>query len=110
MGLKNAIEKLNDAINDLTSLHVQTFTGSVDFTDENRTFDTIRNAIKTANNESKITLVAESLYKFDGDSYNFVTNKDAGIPSSALELHKASVDAGIKTRQGLLQMVRGVFD
>ena len=110
MGFKDAITKLNEAIDDLTSLHVQTFTGSVDFSDEGRTFDTIRETIKSSDNQTKITLVAESLYKFDGDSYNFVTNKDTGIPSSALELHKASVDAGIKTRQGLLQMAKGVFD
>lgn len=110
MGLKKALKALDEAVKDLTSLHVQTFTGSVKFSDEERTFDTVRKTIESADNASEITLVAESLFKFDGDSYNFVTNQEGGIPSSALELHKASVDAGIKTRHGLLQMVKGVLD
>lgn len=110
MALKDALDKLNAAIQDLTSLHVQTFTGKVDFTDATDTFENISKAIEAAHNNQKITLVAESLYKFDGDSYNFVTNQAGGIPSSALELHKASVENGIKTRQGLMQMVKGIFD
>ena len=109
-GLRTALEKLNAAVEDLTSLHVQTFTGSVEFTDEDSSFDNVRKTIQSAANQSKITLVAESLFKFDGDSYNFMVDKEAGIPASALELHKSCVDAGIKTRQGLLQMVKGVFD
>ena len=110
MGLKTALEALNNMIDDLTSLHVQTFTGKVDFTDSNKSFDNIRTAIEGAKNNKTVTLVAESLYKFDGDSYNFVTNQEGGIPASALELHKASVEGGIKTRQGLMQVVKGIFD
>ena len=110
MALREALGKLNDAIKDLTSLHVQTFTGKVDISGKDRTFDTIRETIESADTTVDITLVAESLYKFDGDSYNFMTDKEGGIPTSALELHKASVEAGIKTRQGLLQMVKGIFD
>lgn len=110
MGLKDALNKLNKAIDDLTSLHVQTFTGKVTFTKEGKTFNDVRTAIETAQGESKISLVAESVFKFDGDSYNFVTNQEGGVSPSALELHKASIDSGIKTRQGLMQMVKGVFD
>ncbi len=110
MGLKTALDKLDNAIKDLTSLHVQTFTGKVNFTDADETYDNIRATIQNAQNNSEITLVAESLFKFDGDSYNFVTNQEGGIPSSALELHKSSIESGIKTRQGLMQMVKGVFD
>lgn len=110
MSLKQALEKVNAAVQDLSSLHVQTFTGKVDFSSEDSTFDNIETAVKTAISESKIKLVAESLYKFDGDSYNFVTNEEGGIPSSAMELHKAAVEGGIKTRQGLAELVKGVFD
>lgn len=110
MGLKQALESLNKAIDDLTSLHVQTFTGKVDFSSSGQSYDDIRSAIETATNTQKVTLVAESLYKFDGDSYNFLTNQEGGIPSSALELHKAAIEGGIKTRQGLMQLVKGIFD
>ncbi len=111
--LKEALKKIDDAIKDLSSLHVQTFTGSIEFTDDpqnGRTYDTIEAAIKDAKANKKIMLVAESLYKFDGDSYNFVTSDTGGIPSSALELHKTAVEGGVKTRQGLMTMVKGIFD
>ncbi len=110
--LKTALENIDKAIKDLTSLHVQTFTGSIQFTEDpqdGRTYETIETAIQTAKTDGTIKLVAESLYKFDGDSYNFVTS-DTGIPSSALELHKAAVEGGVKTRQGLMSMVKGIFD
>lgn len=110
MGLKKALGQLNDAVKDLTSLHVQTFTGSVSFDRETQSYDDIRKLIQKAQTDADVTLVAESLYKFDGDSYNFVANADSGIPSSAMELHKASVEGGIKTRQGLMELVKGVFD
>lgn len=110
MTLRKALDDLNKAVEDLTSLHVQTFTGSIDFTDAGSSFDNVRTTIQSAENTAKVTLVAESLIKFDGDSFNFMADKEAGIPASALELHKACVDAGIKTRQGLLQMVKGIFD
>lgn len=110
MSLKQALEKVNEAVQDLSSLHVQTFTGKVEFSSENSTYADIETAVKTAKADGKIKLVAESLYKFDGDSYNFLTNEEGGIPSSAMELHKAAVEGGIKTRQGLAELVKGVFD
>ena len=110
MALRQALEQLNQAVEDLTSLHVQTFTGTVDFNAVGNSYTDISDAVSTASNNQDITLVAESLYKFDGDSYNFLTNQDGGIPSSALELHKAAVEGGVKTRQALMEMVKGVFD
>lgn len=112
VGLKNALEKLNNAVEDLSSLHVQTFTGSVKFTPEGRTFKTVESAVQEALKPggTEITLVAESLYKFDGDSYNFLTNDKGGIPTSAMELHKSAVEGGIKTRIGLMEMMKNVFD
>lgn len=114
-GLKGALTKLNEAIKDLTSLHVQTFTGEVTFTiDENvpegsTKFDNIKTAVDAAKTAGDIILVAESLYQFDGDSYNFLNNKEGGIPAAALELHRTSVENGIKTRQGLMQIITDVF-
>ncbi len=109
MALKAALSALNEAIQDLSSLHVQTFTGKVDFT-EAANHGEIKSAVDSAVKTSKIKLVAESLYKFDGDSYNFLTNDEGGIPASALELHKSAVEGGIKTRQALAELVKGAFD
>lgn len=109
MALKKALEELNKAIEDLSSLQVQTFTGKVDFTNAS-SYQDIKSAVDTAAADQKIKLVAESLYRFDGDSYNFLTNDEGGIPASAMELHKSAVEGGIKTRQALAELVKGVFD
>ncbi len=110
MAVKKALEELNKAFQDLSSLHVQTFTGKVDFNATGKGIADIEKAIAKATTDAKISLVPESMYKFDGDSYNFVTNDEGGIPSSALELHKASVEGGVATRHGLMQLVKGIFD
>ncbi len=109
MTMKQALEALNEAFDDLTSLHVQTFTGKVEFSNTGSSYTDISNAVSRAVADQKIILVAESLYKFDGDSYNFLTSDEGGIPSSALELHKAAIEGGIKTRQGLMELAKGIF-
>ena len=112
-GLKDALGKLNDAVKDLTSLHVQTYQGRVevdlDEVAENG-FDSVRAAVTAAaaDPEGELKLVAEAYYQFDGDSYNFLTSDD--ITPEALEIHKAAVEAGIKTRQGLVELFKGLFD
>lgn len=110
MGLRNALSALNNAVDDLTSLHVQTFTGNIAFDHDTQNYDDIRQLIQQAQTNADVVLVAESLYKFDGDSYNFLANAESGIPASALELHKAAIEGGIKTRQGLMELVKDVFD
>lgn len=109
MTMRQALEALNEAFDDLTSLHVQTFTGKVEFASTDNSYSDISAAVSSAVSEQKIRLVAESLYKFDGDSYNFLTSDDGGIPASALELHKAAIEGGIKTRQGLMELAKGLF-
>ena len=109
MALKDALTKLNEAVTDLSSLHVQTFTGSLQTSIEDQAgFDTVRQAVAQARSDGNITLVAEAYYQFDGDSYNFVTSED--VPTSALELHRSAVEAGLATRRGLMELVKGVFD
>jgi len=115
MVLRKALEKLNDDIKDLSSLHVQTFTGQVKFTavgdsDDNIKYDNIKTAVESAQNAADIKLVAESLYKFDGDSYNFLISDENGISASAMELHKSAVEGGIKTRQALAELIVGFFN
>jgi hypothetical protein len=106
--LKDALNKINEAVSDLTSLHVMTFTGDITALDTSKGYDGIEAQLKKAEVKSKITLVAESLYKFDGDSYNFLTESD--VPAAALALHEAAVASGLETRQGLMEMFRDIFD
>ncbi len=107
MGLKDALEKLDAAVDDLTSLHVQTFTGEIDSDVDGQTFDDIRKLVKAAKTSGKIQLVAESLTQFDGDSYNFVIQNLDDVPRLALEVHRNAVKAGIETRLGLLNLLKG---
>ncbi|MCK5137797.1 MAG: hypothetical protein KAR19_18570 [Bacteroidales bacterium] len=110
MALKDALQKLNDAVQDLTSLHVQTFTGEINLNiDGTRDFDKIRGSVKTAKEKNEITLVAETLAQFDGDSYNFVKQDLDDVPDLALEVHKNAVESGIETRLGLLELFKNLI-
>lgn len=114
MSLRKAVESVSEAIKDLSSLHVQTYTGSVAIdlatvSDDKLAIDTIRATIRdeAGKPEGTIKLVAEAYYQFDGDSYNFLTSE--AIPEGALEMHAAAVEAGIATRQGLVELVKGAI-
>ncbi len=108
-GLKDAVRALNQAVSDLTSLHVQTFTGTVQSTGVITGFDNVRAAVQEAQTNNNIQLIAEAYFQFDGDSYNFLASNLSEVPPSALELHKSAVEAGMKTRQGLMELVKDVF-
>lgn len=113
MALRDALDNVGKAIKDLSSLHVQTYTGTVEIDLDNvpadkQGIDHVRDTVKTAKGDGTIVLVAEAYFQFDGDSYNFLTNAD--VPPRALEMHTAAVEAGLKTRRGLADLVKGVFD
>ena len=77
MSLRSALQTLNNAVEDLTSLHVQTFTGTVDFEIGDKDgFDKVRSAVQAARTKenSAVKLVAEAYYRFDGDSFNFLSS------------------------------------
>ncbi|MCH2193575.1 hypothetical protein [Kordia sp.] len=113
MGLKQALKKLNDAIEDVSSLHVQTFTGDLTLSINNdQGYKDIRTEIEKEKNkkDGSIILVAETLAQFDGDSYNFVKKDLDDIPEITLEVHKNAVKAGIETRIGLLGLFKSTFN
>ena len=105
MGLRKALQKLDDAVTDLTSLHVQTFSGTLTAEiDRNQDFDTLRNAISNAAAEgSEVTLVAESMLKFDGDSYNFVAEE---APPNLMTVHDEAVRSGLDARQSIIELFK----
>lgn len=121
MSIRDALEKLDKAIDDLSSLHVQTYTGTVKWSgasdpatppEERANTSTLR-AVTTFEGFSDhkpsyedVSLVAETLMKFDGDSYSFIATEAA---EAAMQLHKNAVEAGINTRLGLAKLLRDVF-
>jgi len=115
MSLKSALQSLNNAVQDLTSLHVQTYTGElkVDIDNDNgekKGFKDIRTEIQQSKQKGEVDLVAETLAQFDGDSYNFVRKDLTDIPNQALEVHKNAVQSGIETRMGLLNLFKDLID
>lgn len=108
-GLRTAVTKVTGLIEDLSSLHVQTYTGTVSVDLDNLPDDVpamkrVRDAVKEARANGEVTLVAEAYYQFDGDSYNFLTNED--VPLKALDMHTNAVESGMATRQALVELVK----
>ena len=109
-GIKNALEKLNEAVKDLTSLHVQTYSGEVGITvNSDNGYKSIKEQIDKSRADGNLDLVAETLAQFDGDSYNFVKKDLDDIPAVTLEVHKNAVKAGIETRIGLLGLFKSLL-
>ena len=110
MALKDALQKLNDAVKDLTSLHVQTFSGELNLDISGaQDFTELKKLLETAKANGKIKLIAETLAQFDGDSYNFVKQDLKEIPPVALEIHQNAVQSGIETRLGLLTLFKDLI-
>jgi len=111
MGFKNALKKLDEAVKDLTSLHVQTFTGQANAKiDGSQSFEDIRTIVAEGVKNGEIKLAAETLAQFDGDSYNFIKEDIDSLSPVILETHKNAVKAGIETRLGLLTLFKDFFD
>ena len=125
MSIKNALRKLDEAIDDLSSLHVQTFSGTVKWSSTSdpasdpgsapggsastgtlRTLKTFEGFADKPASYEDVSLVAETLMKFDGDSYSFLASETA---EAAMQLHKNAVEAGINTRLGIAKMLREAF-
>jgi hypothetical protein len=114
MALKQALQTLNSAVQDLTSLHVQTYSGTIAFQDrgDNEAFDNLRKKLAEGKGPDDtavdVHLKLETLVKFDGDSYNFVAKED--VSDSLFKLHKDALKSGLETRLGLMEMLKDVFD
>lgn len=114
MALKQALQTLNTAVQDLTSLHVQTYSGSITFKQhgDNNTFDNLRDMLAKGkgadSSDLAVELKLETLVKFDGDSYNFVAKEN--VSDELFKLHKDALDSGLKTRLGLMEMMKNIFD
>ena len=108
MSLKSALNALDEAVKDLTSLHVQTFSGTLNLDVKgNESFTELKKELVDAG--GKVTLVAESLIKFDGDSYNFVAQDVENVADITYDVHLKAVKAGLDTRQGLLTLFKGLI-
>ena len=58
--------------------------------------------------DAKLNLVLDTTIKFDGDSLNFIDVNKA--TPDLISLHKEAIASGLKHRQGLLEMFKGIID
>ncbi|AKF86837.1 hypothetical protein SAMN05443572_102609 [Myxococcus fulvus] len=110
MGLKQAIEKLNTAVDDLVTLEVITYTGDVkhiiNTTGGKPTIDwdnLTTSSVGSATTQATIKLVAATQVKFDGDMKLFQTDQQ-DIPrlQELLDLHRKSVETSIAARKSVV--------
>ncbi|WP_196888484.1 hypothetical protein [Aureivirga sp. CE67] len=129
MGLRKAIQELDRAVDDLSSLHVQTFIGDISISTENSSVVTENNegveeiAVSTSTAtytdieslkeittvKADVSIVAETLIKFDGDSYNFVNKDYDKIPTAAIDIHREALKNGLDTRLGLINLFKEII-
>jgi hypothetical protein len=101
MGIKAALDKLNDKVSDLSSLHVQTFSGTLNIeVSEADKFKKLEEALGQA--EGNVALSIETLMHFDGDAYNFMAD---GISPELRDVHRDALEAGMNARKALMDMV-----
>jgi len=105
-GLKNALEGLKNAVGDLASLEVQTYTGTLKVNTEGKLGD-IEAFLKQATTGGTLNLVAVTKMNFDGDTINLVP--DGSFPEHIQKVHDAAVKAGTETRHGLLSLFGGMI-
>ena len=105
-GLKGALESLKTAVGDLASLEVQTYTGSIAVTADGQ-MDDIETVIKDGKANGTLTLVAVTKMNFDGDAINLVPEE--AFPDHIRNAHDSAIQAGIETRQGLMQLFGDVI-
>ena len=101
--LENALSTLKDAVVDLTSLEVQTYTGDLDVVIEELTDTTnFEEILKKVKAQGKLKLRYVTKINFDGDGLVLVP--ETAPPDHIREAHNAAVKAGHDTRMGLLTL------
>ncbi|MDX8405511.1 MAG: hypothetical protein R8K50_05095 [Mariprofundus sp.] len=113
-GFRDALQSLKSAVGDLSSLEVQTYTGSVKLDDiQGKDGKPLSPAkfeeyLQTAiGKPADLKLVAVTRMNFDGDTINLIP--EDGFPDHVQKAHESAVKAGIETRQGLLALFGGMI-
>ncbi len=108
MALKNLIDGLKDAVGDLTSLNVETYTGSITAdikgTDGQGVIDwekLVTEARKDAGGTVHLKLASK--FNIDGDATLFIAEGE--MPPDVRAAHDSAVLAGQKVRADLMELL-----
>ncbi len=106
MSFKEAFEKIEAGIGDLTQLNVRTFTGEIKATAANLPVDpekelTIGEFLAQAQAEGEIQVVGFTDMKIDGDIDQFITSKDYPF---AVAAHNSAIQTGQQSRRAMLDL------
>jgi len=110
--MDGALSKIGDVLEDLSSLEVQTYTGSIDVTlstalgsdGKLKSITDLLAAAQASSNDLKLRAVTKMMC--DGDAINLIP--DGVFPEHVQKVHEGAIKAGIDTRHGLLTLFGGM--
>jgi hypothetical protein len=112
MSLQQAFENLKNAIGDLSSLDVISYSGTlsaaIQADDQGNIIDWDKLVTEAKKEEGKVSLKLASHFKFDGDATLFSSSGD--IPVSLRSAHNEAVKAGQQIRKDLFELFSGVVN
>lgn len=112
MSLKDLAATLKDAVGDLSSLNVETYTGTISFkVDGNKTeIDWSKMFQEAMKEDGKGTaeLLMASRFEIDGDAKLFVSSSD--IPAKIEQAHNNAVITGSEVRAEIIDFLWGSVD
>jgi len=105
--ITTGLNSIGAFLEDMSSLEVQTFTGSLDVAiDDEGNIDDFAKLLASAKAAGNLKLCAVTKMMCDGDAINLVPEGD--FPEHIQKVHAAAVKAGIDTRHGLLSLFGGM--
>lgn len=112
MALKKALQKVGDFVDDLATVEVRTYSGSVQSITRAMNVETsadgnrFKAILDNANTDADIKLAFLSILDFSGDAILFRA-EDETIASAELEAaHQAAVASGIQSRQAIVDLFK----
>lgn len=108
MSLRNVLDSAVNAIEDLSSLEVQTYVGLLDVTVDAEDSRNLEALLKQARVSGNLQLVQVTRLSIDGDGTNLVSPDPQ--PEHVVRAHQAALEAGNHVRAGILELFSGLID
>lgn len=110
-GWKAISESINNAVGDLSSLSVETYTGDLEVIVDAKTnklkLDSMLATVRSSdeNVKGKLKLVMATLVQIDGDSVNYIA--ETGVTEALLQTHSSAVKNGSEFRSKVIGLALG---